>query len=60
MQDTLFHGRHQLCQKCNPSRTVCALEPTLQDVPYFSSFTAKSWLKDLENIGQGQRLDDLE
>ena len=39
----------------NPSRTVCAIEQTQQDVPYFSSFTAKSWLGDLEDIGQGQR-----
>ena len=28
---------------------------TQEDVPYFSSFIAKSWLNDLEDIGQGQR-----
>ena len=37
----------------NPSRTVCAVELTRQNVPYFSSFIAKSWLNDLEDIGQG-------
>ena len=37
-----------------PSRTVRAVERT-QDVPYFSSFTAKSWLNDLEDIGKGHR-----
>ena len=39
----------------NPSRTVHAVEWTRQDVLYFSSFIAKSWLNDLEDIGQGQR-----
>ena len=39
----------------NPSRTAHAVEQTWKDVPYFSSFIAKSWLNDLENIGQGQR-----
>ena len=37
----------------NPSRTVRAVEWTGQDVPYFSSFNAKSCLNDLEDIGQG-------
>ena len=39
----------------NPSGTVCAVERTQQDVPYFSSFIKKSWLNDLEDISQGQR-----
>ena len=26
---------------------------TQQDMPYFSSFIAKSWLNDLEDTGQG-------
>ena len=39
----------------NPSRTVHAVEQTWQDVPYFSSSTAKSWLNYLEDIGHGQR-----
>ena len=39
----------------NSSRTVHAVERTAQDVPYFSSFIAKSWLNDLEDIDQGQR-----
>ena len=34
---------------------LCAVEWTQQDVPYFSSFIANSWLNDLEDIGQGQR-----
>ena len=38
----------------NSSRTACAVERT-QDVTHFNSFTAKSWLNDLEDIGQGQR-----
>ena len=29
----------------DPSRTICAVQRTRQDVPYFSSFIAKSWLK---------------
>ena len=33
-----------------------ATEQTRQDVPYFSRFYAKSWLNDLEDEGQGQRL----
>ena len=37
------------------SRTVHAVERTLQDVSYFSSFIANSWLNDLEDIGQCQR-----
>ena len=43
--------------KLNLSVTHCrVVERTWQDVPYFSSFIAKSWLNDLEDIGQGQRL----
>ena len=34
---------------------LCAVEQTQQDVSYFSSFVANSWLNDLEDIGQGQR-----
>ena len=37
------------------SRTVHAAERTRQDVPYFSSFIAKSWQNDLGDIGQGQK-----
>ena len=37
----------------NPSRTVCAVERKQQHVPYFSSFITKSWLNDLEDIGEG-------
>ena len=37
------------------SRTVHAVEQTWQDVPYFSSFIAKSKQNDLKDIGQGQR-----
>ena len=40
----------------NPSRTVHAVERIRQDVPYFSSFIAKSWLNNLKDTGQGQRL----
>ena len=39
----------------NPSRTLHTVEPTRQDVPYFSSFIAKSWLNNLEHIDQGQK-----
>ena len=39
----------------NPSRTVCAVKRTWQDVTYFSSYIAKSWLNDIQDIGQGQR-----
>ena len=38
-----------------PSRTVLAVERIRQDVPYLNSFIAKSWLNDLEDMGQGQR-----
>ena len=38
----------------NPSTTVCAIEWT-QDATYFSSFIAKSWMNDLEDICQGQQ-----
>ena len=38
------------------SRTVSAVERTQQDVSYLSSFIAKTWLNDLEDIGQGQSL----
>ena len=43
----------------NSIRTVRAgehIEHTRQDVPYSSSFIAKFWLNDLEDIGQGQML----
>ena len=36
----------------NPVRSVCAVEWTQQDVTFFSSFIAKSWLNDLEDINQ--------
>ena len=56
-----MHATHPLilaiiCAKHrkNPSRIVCAVERTT-DATYFSSFIAKSWLNDLEDIGQGQR-----
>ena len=39
----------------NPSRTVCTVEQTQEDVPHLSSFAANSWVKDLDHIGQGQR-----
>ena len=41
----------------NPPRivTLRAVERTWQDVPYYRSFIAKSWLNDLEYISQGQR-----
>ena len=39
----------------NSSRTVCAVDQKRQDVPYFSSFIAKSWWIDLEDMSQGQR-----
>ena len=50
------HGILIICTKYrkNPSRTVCALEWTQQDVPYFSNFIAKLSLNDLEDNGQGQ------
>ena len=58
-----LHAAHLLmlviiCAKygMNSSRTVSAVGWTRQDVPYFSSFIAKLWLNDLEDIGQGQRL----
>ena len=35
-------------------QTVCAVERTRQDVTYFHSFIAKSWLNDLEDISLGQ------
>ena len=51
-----LHATHTLmlviiCNKYgkNSSRTVCAVEQTWQDVPYFSSFIAKSWLNDVED-----------
>ena len=34
----------------NLSRTVCAVERTQQDMPYFISFIAQSRLNDLEDI----------
>ena len=37
----------------NSSKNVCAIEG-MQDVPYFSSFIANLWLKDLEDIGEVQ------
>ena len=36
----------------NPSGTLPAVEWTRQDVTYFTNFTAKSWLNDLESQGQ--------
>ena len=39
----------------NPSRAVRGVEKTRQNVPYFSSFIAKSQLNDLEHKGHGQR-----
>ena len=39
----------------NSSRNVRAVERKQQDVPYFSSFTAKSWPNGIEDISQGQR-----
>ena len=36
------------------ARTVCFVEQTRHDVPYFSNFITKSCLKDLEDVGQGQ------
>ena len=58
-----LHATHPLmlviiCAKYvnNSSRTVRAVEQTQQDVPYFSSFIAKSWLNNLKDIGQGQKL----
>ena len=46
-----------ICAKLgnNSSKNLCAEEWTRQDVIYFSSFTAKSWLNDLGDICQGQR-----
>ena len=46
-----------ICSKYgkNPSRTVGATELKRQNVPYFSMFHAKSWLNELEDVGQGQR-----
>ena len=47
-----------ICEKYgkNWSKTICALEKTRQDLPYFSSFTLKKlWLNDLEDIGPGQQ-----
>ena len=35
----------------NSSRNVHIVEHIWQDVPYFNSFIAKSWLNDLEDIG---------
>ena len=54
--DTPSYANDHLCLIWkNPFRTVCAVEQTRQDVPYLSSFIAKSWLKDFEDIGQGKR-----
>ena len=39
----------------NTFRTVHTVERTWQNVPYFSSFIAKSWLNYLQGICQGQR-----
>ena len=38
----------------NSSKNVCAIHVGMQDVPYFSSFIANLWLKDLEDIGEVQ------
>ena len=53
--DTPSHDNDNLCQIGNPSRTVHAVEPIWQYVPYLSSFIAKSWPNDPEDISQGQR-----
>ena len=56
VHDTASHASDHLCQiGKSPSKTVHAAEGTQQDVPYFISFIAKSWLNDLEDIGQRQR-----
>ena len=39
----------------NPFRTVSAVERTWEDVPYYGSFIANSWLNDLKDTGQGQK-----
>ena len=39
----------------NPFRTVGAVERIWEDVPYYSSFIANSWLNDLKDTGQGQK-----
>ena len=46
-----------ICDKYgkNPSRTVHDVKQTRQDMPNFSSFIVKLWLRDLGDIGQGQR-----
>ena len=51
----IVHSRVLFFDGKNPSRTIRAVERTRQYVPYFSSFTIKSWLNDLGGIGQGQR-----
>ena len=53
--DTRSHENDNLCQIGNPSRTIHAVELIWQDMPYFSSFTAKWWPNDPEDIAQGQR-----
>ena len=55
VQDTPSYASDHLVQILkNPSRAVHAVELTRQDVTYFSSSIAKSWLNDLEHICQGQ------
>ena len=52
--DLLTHPLMQviICAKYgkNPSKSVCAIEWTWQDVTYFSSFIAKPWMNDLEEF----------
>ena len=55
MSDYRLLNPNSSTSKQNPSRAVCAVDLTWQDVPYFSSFIAKSCMSDLEDIGQGQR-----
>ena len=40
----------------NSARTIYAVEQTRQDVPHFISVIGKSWLNDLKDIGQGQKV----
>ena len=50
------HMLQIICAKYgkNPFQTASLVEQTRQ-VPYFSSFDAKLWLNDLDNIGQDQK-----
>ena len=51
----LAHVGDHLCQIWKLSSTVRAVEWTQQEGIYFRGFIAKSWLNDLEEIGQDQR-----